>query len=200
VKSDNWGLRLGVAGINYCRSLSTSINCPVREDVFLTVQFEDYSKLRSPCSVSIPFTKMAVFCSADIVDEVDVGHLWWPKYTQTGESKDNRSQKWQFWTRQLRTGRLRNRLLELNCYENVDLNLTVKKTTSRSGRLMLVGIKVELLFLHRSWYQLGSLQSQRLYSSTSSYTIHILSLMRNIQLQVVYRLEKSLFPARHLDW
>ena len=37
----------------------TIINRPVREDVYLTIQFEDHSKLRFLCSVSIPFTRMA---------------------------------------------------------------------------------------------------------------------------------------------
>jgi len=43
-----------------------------------------------------------------------------------------------------RTGRLRDHLLELDGYENIVSNWTVKKTSSRTGRLMLVGSKMQL--------------------------------------------------------
>jgi len=52
------------------------LNHPVREEVSLTIQFEitfpavqfKDSKLRFPRSVSIPFSGMAVFWSAEVVD------------------------------------------------------------------------------------------------------------------------------------
>jgi len=41
-------------------------------------------------------------------------------------------------------GRLRNRLLELDGYEKIVSNWTVKKMSSRTGRLMLVGTQFRL--------------------------------------------------------
>jgi len=136
-------------------SVPTSINRPVREDVFFTIQFEDNSKLSFPCSVSIPFIVMAVFCLAEDFDKADVNGFCWPKYmniwivngriTDHGKHSFEWSSNWtvektspRIWSvkkTSSRTGRLRKRLLELDGQENVFSNWTVKKRSSRAGRL-----------------------------------------------------------------
>jgi len=99
-------------------SLPTSINRALREDIFLivrvqedgflTTQFEDNSKLRFPCSVSIPLTGMSVFRSSEVVDKDNVVTVSADQNTHiliNGRITDHGKP---------RTGRLRNRLLELD--------------------------------------------------------------------------------------
>ena len=99
------------------------LNRPVRDDVFLTVEFEDHTKLRYfPEFVSIPFTGMAVFYSAEVAGKSNVNSFCWPKYTHPGMRKDYIDH-------------------EKRCFE-WSSNWTVRKTSPRNGWLrkrLLVG-------------------------------------------------------------
>jgi len=55
--------------------LPTTINLSVRDGVFLTVQFEDHSKLRFPSSVILPFTNVHAFLSAETVNITFINNL-----------------------------------------------------------------------------------------------------------------------------
>jgi len=59
--------------------LGTSKNYPVREDVLLTVQFDDYN------GVFLLLNSMWVFWSEGTVNIIFICNLCWPKYSHTGE-------------------------------------------------------------------------------------------------------------------
>jgi len=94
----NTAAEIQAAAHNKRNSVPTSINRPVREDVFstaqfqatfswpstsrglwVTLQFEDHSKLRFSCSVRIHFPGMAEFWSAEVLDKGNSSRLYRPE-------------------------------------------------------------------------------------------------------------------------
>jgi len=122
--------------VSFLTSVPTSINRLVQKDVFLIVQFVDHSKLRFSCSVSISLRlcfvqqrlqmKVKLIVSADQNKHILVNG----RIIQITENAVLNGP---------RTARLRNRILEVDGWENVVSSWTVMKTSSRAGRLALVG-------------------------------------------------------------
>jgi len=78
------------------KSVLTSINRTVREDIFLTVQFEVHWKLCFPWCVILTFTCMCVYFGRQNLSTLPSSSTSAGQYTATGERHANRARKMPF--------------------------------------------------------------------------------------------------------